>query len=144
LNKEAKRKGLRRYQVNICDAFCSGYDFCKKKRKKLVLIDKSNDIIEDHLQVENIIRKLLDIELLKRIVLGRKRAMVFDEKFRYLNIGNVEKSMKYISQFEVSRDDKKAKRLKFDLAKFESIEENYDSIDINNYLITEYRDSWNI
>jgi hypothetical protein len=120
------------------------FGFCKNKRKKLVVIDKSMDIIDDHMQVDNIIRKLLDLEMLKKIVLGNKRALVFNEQFRFLNIGNVPQTMKYLEQFELTREDKRAKRKKFDIEKFEQLEDNYDAVDLNKYLVSEYRDNWNL
>jgi hypothetical protein len=60
--------------------------FCKRKRPKLILIEKSHNIIQQYLQVDNIIKKLLEFELLKKLYLGNLKAMIFGQNLRKLNV----------------------------------------------------------
>jgi hypothetical protein len=136
MKQQELKKSVKKYKVNIADVFCMGFKFCRKKRNKLFVIEKSSEIIDKKLQVENLVKKLLEFEMLKKLLLGSRKSMIFDQNLKKLNIGNVKKTMGYLKQFG------KVKKLK--LKKFEAIDDKQDNIDIEKYLIEGYSDNWNL
>jgi hypothetical protein len=122
----------------MADAFCMNFMFCKNKRKKLLVVDMAFDIIENHMQIENIIKKLMEVEILKKLLLGNKKALLFDQQFKKLNIGNVDKTVDYLETFII--DPKR----RFKLKQFEKVDDKEEKVDLNKLLLNGYRDNWNI
>jgi len=61
---------------------------------------KCKEIIEDYLQINTIIKKLMEFEILKNLTLTDNQIKLMRYQFKYLNFGNPNGTLKYLNSIK--------------------------------------------
>jgi hypothetical protein len=107
----------------VISTFCN----CCSKRKwyhRYDLFNKCGDVIDQHLQIDHIIRKCFEVNLIKDFLFADKERMLLDHQIRYINIANKKESEDYLDYIGLKKPKKK-----LDIKAFEHIKENEQKIE---------------
>lgn len=76
--------------------------FCLKPNRKIKLIDKAYDLIENKMEVSNIIKNQLDVFFLKRLLLSKEALTQFHDNYREINYDEENVAHEYLDLLEES------------------------------------------
>jgi hypothetical protein len=122
-----KKKYKKRVHPRARDFFCMTFCLapCKKGRmKKYEIFEKCGEIIERSVEINNLVRKMFEIDFIKKLILTERQLNLLKFQFRYLNLNNYEDTMNFLRIFDHSRG-------KLDKNLFDNVTE-IDKLDSNN------------
>ena len=95
---------------------------CKKGLKnKYEILNKCKEIIDDYLQINFMVKKFMEFENLKKLILTENQRKLMKYQFQYLNFENHDKTIEYLNNLEnldtIQEDiyDDNAKQIDVDL-----------------------------
>lgn len=109
-----KKKDKKIVKASVIDFICVqwGCTPCKRRNeKKFAILEKCSSIIDTNIQINHIIRKLFELEFLKRLLLSEKQRQLIKYQFRYINLKNFEDSIKFLEILEEPEDEEFDKKL---------------------------------
>ena len=101
-SNKIKSQNYNKYMVTIPDIFKSITGICNKKNPKYQILKKCHITVSEHLDVEKIIKKLFEINILKSLLLGNK-LMLFNQQYKSINLKFPDKSEKYVDSLKFEK-----------------------------------------
>jgi hypothetical protein len=101
-----KKKYKKRVHPRARDFFCMTFCFapCKKGRmKKFEIFEKCGEIIERSVEINNLVRKMFEIDFIKKLILTERQLNLLKFQFRYLNLSNYEDTMSFLRIFDIGK-----------------------------------------
>lgn len=101
-----KKKYKKRVHPRARDFFCMTFCFapCKKGRmKKFEIFEKCGEIIERSVEINNLVRKMFEIDFIKKLILTERQLNLLKFQFRYINLNNHEDSMNFLRIFDIGK-----------------------------------------
>jgi len=79
--------------------YYSTFKCCKNffNKNKLEVLDKTNSILKKNMEIIHVIKKNLEFDFLKKLVLTNNELYLFPFQFKYVNVGNMTETMKYLN-----------------------------------------------
>jgi hypothetical protein len=102
-NKKNKKK-YSTYKVGLCEMLKASIPGIRNRDPKLRLFNKCFETAENYLSVDIMIRRLMEVTLLKKLLLGSKKEQLFDQQFKAINVTNPEASDKYLDLYNLDKD----------------------------------------
>lgn len=137
-----KKKEKHRVFPSIMDFICMqwGCKRCKNgKKKRYDILEKCGDIIDSSIEINNIVKRMFEIEFLKKLILTDRQEHLLKFQYRYLNLNNYNETMKFLNIFETSEEAKLDKHL-FDNI---DVEEKIDVKEMNGQLLDGLKNYYN-
>jgi hypothetical protein len=97
-----KKKVKNKITPSVYDFLCMrwGLSFCKKgKKKKYELYEKCNEIIDNTVEINHLIRKLFELEFMKKLIMSENQIRLLKYQFQYINLSNFDDSLKFLQMF---------------------------------------------
>lgn len=121
LHREKKKK-KKKYRISILEyLFILKCSCCCKKKfaKKKEILTKCKDVIDEYLQINNIIRKFMEFELIKKLLMTENQRKLLKYQFKYLNFDNPDSTINYL--------DSLISKVKPDEDMYDKDENNFDT-----------------
>jgi len=82
--------------------FYETFGCCSKcfNKKKLVIFEKTMNILDNNLEILHVLKKNLEFDFLKKLILTNKEYYLFPFQFKYINIANLTSTMNYLKILE--------------------------------------------
>jgi hypothetical protein len=101
-----KKKEKKKVKPSIFDFFCMNFCFgpCKRgKMKKYTILEKCGEIIDRTVEINYLMRKMFEVDFIKKLILSERQRNLLKFQFRYLNFNNYEQTMNFLQIFDHSR-----------------------------------------
>jgi len=108
LNK-IKGEAKTRFYFSSRKAWCfNTFKCCKNSfnKNKIQVLEKTNSILKKNMEITHVIKKNLEFDFLKKLVLTNKEFYLFPFQFKYVNVGNMSATMKYLNFLDNTSKDK--------------------------------------
>lgn len=95
-----KGEAKKRFYFNTRKAwFYSVFKCCKHflNKNKLKVLKKTNAILKKNMEITHVIKKNLEFDFLKKLILTNKEFYLFPYQFKYINVGNMSATMNYLN-----------------------------------------------
>ena len=104
VTNQNKKKKYCKYNVGLCEMFKASIKGIRNRDPKLRLFNKCFETAENYLSVDIMIRRLMEVSLLKKLLLGSKKEQLFDQQFKAINVTNPEASDRYLDFYNLDKD----------------------------------------
>jgi len=87
------------YETFICCSRCIN-------QNKLTIFQKTWSILNNNLEITYVLKKNIEFDFLKKLILTNKEYFLFPFQFKYINIGNMSSTMSYLNSLNNRYEEK--------------------------------------
>jgi len=95
-----KSKAKKRFYFNSRISWCYNTFKCCSiclNKNKVSIFDKTSSILKKNLEIAHVIKKNLEFDFLKKLILTNKEFYLFPFQFKYINITNMTSTINYLN-----------------------------------------------
>ena len=70
-------------------------------------MNKANHIIDENIEISGLIKKNIEVNFMKRLLLSQNERYLFDHQFRYLNLGNTKETNIHLDNLKSLNEKRK-------------------------------------
>jgi len=99
---QEKKKKKNIHKIGIWNYYISNtWRFLFKQRLKTnrEIFDKSLEITDYYMDIVNVIRKFMEFDFIKKVLMTEQQRKLMKYQYRYLNLNNPEETIKYLDSF---------------------------------------------
>lgn len=106
IKNKAKVKKVINAERFFCYETCGIFSMCFNKDKKYIA-KITGKIIKNNLETSQIIKKHLELEFLKKLLLKQEDLNLFPYQFKYLNLGNMSSTKIFLDKLHLQEFQRK-------------------------------------
>jgi len=97
-----KKKNKKPYKIGSWEYYISNtwkFMFKEKLKNKREIFDKSLNITDYYMDIINIIRKFMEFDFIKKVLMSNPQRRLMKYQYKYLNMNNPDDTIEYLDSF---------------------------------------------